>query len=231
MDPDDTDIVRTPTKAPPFSKMDIDSPPTDSYDDLPTHAGHSHLNLPHFSASFPLPFRVLTLVGLEILLWAINLHVLTSLGVDVGCALDLSEDESGVGADATTTDDIGSHPSIDGEKRPSVLFDGTEDLPQTSRIVRLNSPIPSNNPSSYRLPLRRTRRRTDLHPPIYTLFGVYTLWVALGWAGFRYLAGKGGEDEMDKSRWVIGVIVGGVVLGLTWRRGFLARSERMGLLR
>lgn len=228
--------------------MDIDSPPSNSYDDLPLspaqHAGHSHINLPHFSASFPLPFRVLTLVGLEILLWAVNLHVLTILGVDAGGALDLSQDienEQDRGDDENIND--GSLTDEEDEEKPRVLFDGDlnnePELP-ASRIIRLDSPSPSTpsflppNTSSRRTS-RRTRRRTDLHRPIYMLFAIYTLWVGMGWTAFRYATGQaeGGEEEveMDRFRWVIGVIVGGLLVGLTWKRGFLARSERMGLLR
>lgn len=40
-------------------------------------------------ASFPLPFRVLVLVGLGILGWATNLHVLQAYNVDVLWAMDL----------------------------------------------------------------------------------------------------------------------------------------------
>ena len=66
--------------------MDIDSPP--SVPDHP-HTGHNHLiNLPSFSASFPLPFRVLFLVGLAQLLWAANLHILHILGLDTAWILD-----------------------------------------------------------------------------------------------------------------------------------------------
>jgi len=43
-----------------------------------------------FSAVFPLPFRVLSLVGLGGLCWATNLHILVSLGVDSAQALQIS---------------------------------------------------------------------------------------------------------------------------------------------
>lgn len=42
------------------------------------------------STSFPLPFRVLFLIGLGILGWATNLHGLHLLGIDAGSALELS---------------------------------------------------------------------------------------------------------------------------------------------
>ena len=43
-----------------------------------------------FSAAFPLPFRVLCLVGLGILGWATNLHGLYLWNVDAAAALDLN---------------------------------------------------------------------------------------------------------------------------------------------
>jgi hypothetical protein len=68
--------------------MDIDSPPTDSY-----HPTHSHITLPSLSASFPLPFRVLFLLGFALLLWATNLHVLSKLGLDTSWILDFRDVE------------------------------------------------------------------------------------------------------------------------------------------
>ena len=56
--------------------MDIDSP-----DASPEGLVSS------FSAVFPLPFRVLSLVGLGGLCWATNLHILDWLGVDAAQAL------------------------------------------------------------------------------------------------------------------------------------------------
>lgn len=68
--------------------MDIDTPGAGS--------GDLSLPLPEFSASFPLPFRVLFLVGLAILLWAVNLHVLSLLGLDVSWALDIRDGDDAV---------------------------------------------------------------------------------------------------------------------------------------
>jgi hypothetical protein len=42
-----------------------------------------------FDGIFPLPFRVFFLFGLGIILWAANLHILGSEGVDVATVLDL----------------------------------------------------------------------------------------------------------------------------------------------
>ena len=47
-----------------------------------------------FAASFPLPFRVLCLIGMGILGWATNLHGMALFGVDAVSALDIrSHDE------------------------------------------------------------------------------------------------------------------------------------------
>jgi hypothetical protein len=69
--------------------MDIDSPV--SIPDAPPLPGHSHLNLPTFSSSFPLAFRVFFLVGLAQLLWAVNLHILHLLGLDPAWILDFRD--------------------------------------------------------------------------------------------------------------------------------------------
>lgn len=45
------------------------------------------------TAAFPLPFRVLFLIGVGILGWATNLHGLDVLGVDTVTAMDLRTDE------------------------------------------------------------------------------------------------------------------------------------------
>ena len=239
--------------------MDIGEPPSNSYDDLtlndPHHVGHTHLNLPAFSTAYPLPFRVLTLIGLEILLWAINLHVLTSLGIDAAGALDLTDEHP----DALILDQADR--AEGGEEK--VLFDEIYESHrssvdgsnlQASRIIRLDSPSPTStnihlHPRAHSLPhvglstssinnsdslfsrRRPLRRRTDLHQPIYSVFILYTLWVGLGWLAFRYASGGSAED-MDGARWIIGVIVVGLGVGMTWRKtGFFARNERMGMLR
>jgi hypothetical protein len=46
-----------------------------------------------FTISFPLPFRVLFLVGMGILGWATNLHCLELLGIDTTSALELRAPE------------------------------------------------------------------------------------------------------------------------------------------
>jgi hypothetical protein len=48
------------------------------------------------NSSFPLPYRVLCLIGLGMLGWAINLHVLDSCGVDVISTMALRTETSSV---------------------------------------------------------------------------------------------------------------------------------------
>lgn len=84
--------------------MDIDNPPP-----LVTP---SHVILPTFSASFPVPFRVLVLVGLAILLWAVNLHVLWLLGIDAEWALSVPPQAKSANGH-----------ELDSASRPVVLFE------------------------------------------------------------------------------------------------------------
>ncbi|KAF8608987.1 EXS-domain-containing protein [Ceratobasidium sp. AG-I] len=53
-----------------------------------------HLDLPVFHTSFPLPYRVLLLIGLGIFYWASNLHVLHLLGIDTVWVLDIRRDKA-----------------------------------------------------------------------------------------------------------------------------------------
>lgn len=54
-----------------------------------------------FVIGFPLPFRVLCLVGLGILGWATNLHGLSLFGIDAASALDLHTTHAGLGTPIT----------------------------------------------------------------------------------------------------------------------------------
>jgi hypothetical protein len=53
----------------------------------PQGANSASLSVPSFYTTFPLPYRVLFLVGLGILLWALNLHILHLLGLNTGFIL------------------------------------------------------------------------------------------------------------------------------------------------
>ncbi|KAK9900040.1 EXS-domain-containing protein [Cystobasidium minutum MCA 4210] len=57
-------------------------------DDLDALAALSSVSI-SLSASFPLPFRILVLVSLGALCWALNLHVLHLMGIDTAVVLDI----------------------------------------------------------------------------------------------------------------------------------------------
>lgn len=95
--------------APPSLEESVPQAGSQHLHGLGSHNGHTHLlELPPLSASFPLPFRVLTLVGLAIFLWATNLHILHLLGINVPKALDFRDTQE-------DDDDVDVFPST-GEK-------------------------------------------------------------------------------------------------------------------
>ncbi|EJT45180.1 protein-ER retention-related protein [Trichosporon asahii var. asahii CBS 2479] len=129
--------------------MDIDTPPPDL----------SPLPLPEFSASFPLPFRVLFLIGFAILLWAVNLHVLSALGLDVSWVLDIRDGD-------------------DGDYNVDLDTPLPMTTPDASRSASPAHMGPVSRPES-----------TKLYGPVYRLFLLYTLWVGGGWLLFRFITG------------------------------------------
>ena len=90
--------------------MDIDSVPATLPDPTSPHGTTHHLNLPSFSSSFPLPFRVLFLVGLAQLLWATNLHILHLLGLDTSWILDFRDQDENIELRELSAGDIGDAP-------------------------------------------------------------------------------------------------------------------------
>ncbi|KAL7420046.1 protein-ER retention protein [Cryptotrichosporon argae] len=175
--------------------MDIDSPPTDTYSSVP----HTHINLPTFSSSFPLPFRVLFLVGLAQLLWAANLHVLHLLGIDVAWVLDIRSDDPDPPLELDTLDPRNPHGAL-----------GEPDTP----VRAAASP-----------PLRVASGR--VYQPVYQLFALYAAWVGGGWLVFR-LVTQSDHETMERWRWFVGVIALGAIAGVVtpWQ-GVGARERRL----
>jgi len=192
----------------------------------PHPATPAPLPLPEFSASFPLPFRVLFLVGLAILLWAANLHVLALLGIDVSWVLDIRDgddaDVLGVDADRHATFDI--------------LDNGDDDE------QRLKSSSNSKHASPTRTPARTptlTPRRTPtpslgvprppsvrLYGPVYRLFVAYTAWCFGGWLVFRLIT-AGDTVQMERFRGLVALVcLGPIVAALVPLRGYGARERR-----
>ncbi|WVF69765.1 hypothetical protein IAT40_004544 [Kwoniella sp. CBS 6097] len=93
--------------------MDIDSPPSPEYPTGTDASPHKHIHLPGFSSSFPLPFRVLFLIGLAQLLWAVNLHVLHLLGLDTSWILDLRDEPDLVDPDSPTITSLAEEGDIE----------------------------------------------------------------------------------------------------------------------
>ncbi|ORY30353.1 EXS family-domain-containing protein [Naematelia encephala] len=164
--------------------MDIDSPPAPLADALPS--SHAQFHLPTFSKTFPLPFRVLFLVGLAQLLWAVNLHVLHLLNLDTAWILDIRDDNP---------------------DPPGLELD-TLGIPEDN-VVQLDTPGRQRTmaaPKSLRVD------SGSLYGPIYKLFLVYTAWVGGGWFLFRWLTDGDGE-LMERYRALVAVIGIGVGVG------------------
>lgn len=204
--------------------MDIDSPPSNSIPDILQPDPHSHVLLPSFSASFPLPFRVLFLVGLATLLWAVNLHVLSIIGIDMSWVLDLRDDPGG-GISLDESDDGGE------------LAEQGMQLEIPSRLQQLaNTTTTTTSLNEPDTPIRLTNTRivrpsaNKLHGPMYKLFLMYCAWVGTAWVLFRYVSGEE-EEAMERWRVIPGLAMVGVVAGVTvpWR-GIVER-ERVGFRR
>ncbi|KAK8847440.1 hypothetical protein IAR55_005298 [Kwoniella newhampshirensis] len=236
--------------------MDIDSPPSPELINDP-HSTHKHLQLPSFSASFPLPFRVLFLIGLAQLLWAINLHVLSWLGLDTSWILDLREavdvdpPSSVVGEGGSLALDIGEEADLlvggggaggrvielSERPHPHPHFAIATTTRSLGSAISLSSepdqmpdtPVRPRNPPSG---TGRTVRpqSSKLHGPIYKLFLLYTAWCGGGWVLFRVLSG-GVEEEMEKWRVVPGLLALGVgaAVVVPWRG--VGERERAGMRR
>lgn len=173
--------------------MDIDTPPPIPATD--PHAGHKHLALPPFSASFPLPFRVLFLIGLAQLLWAINLHVLHLVGIDTSWILDFRDEE-------------------EEELKDSIPGTEMDHLPSSNGGLEAESSLRERSRGSE--PSRRESGK--LYQPVYKLFLLYSAWVGAGWLVFRLVTGADAET-MEVYRGSVALVALGPVLGILvpWR--------------
>ena len=186
--------------------MDIDAPPS-IHDE---HAGHNHLTLPPFSAAFPLPFRVLFLIGLAQLLWAVNLHVFHLLGLDTSWILNLYDADEGEGAESSGMGGVVDLDEHSAHEVDSVTL--TRGRPTVSTASR-------GRPESGKL-----------FQPVYKLCVLYSAWVGGGWAVFRLVTGARPE-AMERYRGLVAVVALGPVLGalIPWRG--VGERERTALRR
>ncbi len=181
--------------------MDIDSPPIVPATD--PHAGHKQLSLPPFSASFPLPFRVLFLIGLAQLLWAVNLHVLHLIGLDTSWILDFRD--------------------VDEPEPPQLGMEMDHLAPGLGGVdgeipIRPGSVV-TGRPESGKL-----------YQPVYKLFLLYSAWVGGGWMVFRLVTGAD-PDSMELYRGFVAVVALGPVVGalVPWRG--IGERERTAMRR
>lgn len=216
--------------------MDIDVPNEPSFPDPTSPIGSSpgsdsssypgSLQLPGFSASFPLPFRVLTLVGFAILLWAINLHVLSILGVDTvsafGIKHQVGEEEEDLqdGLGISLNHLSSSYPDEDEEEDEDDQNRQQHDQLHP-RLIILNTPL---------LSMTRSPRATSssLYKPVYFLFLCYTTWVGSGWVFFRWITG-GEIESMERWRGVVAVVALGAGVGIVVPWNGVGRKERRAL--
>ncbi|KAL1411491.1 protein-ER retention protein [Vanrija albida] len=195
--------------------MDIDTPPEAVEVITP-------LELPEFSAGFPLPFRVLFLVGLAMLLWAVNLHVLHLLGLDSSWILDIRDSDDALG-------DLTSPPvgAVDAGEVDLAL--DTLSLPPASAAAHiaphvrhaLDSPRANTPPPAAARP-----PSAKLYGPVYRLFLAYAAWCLAGWAVFRAITGDK-TDKMEAWRGLVGFIALAPLAAalLPWR-GIAYRERR-----
>ncbi|WVQ98093.1 hypothetical protein IAU59_005215 [Kwoniella sp. CBS 9459] len=234
--------------------MDIDSPPSPEYPTGTDASPHKHIQLPGFSSSFPLPFRVLFLIGLAQLLWAVNLHVLHWLGLDTSWILDLRDEPNLVNPDSPTISSLAEEGDIElsqslppaqlssSSANPSSgystrfradeisLDDEHDDQPDTPIRPRTRHSPNANGPSSISGGRITRPPSSKLHKGVYQLFLLYTAWCGGGWVLFRWLSGGVAED-MEKWRVIPGLLaVGvGVAVAVPWRG--VGERERAGLRR
>ncbi|WVW78401.1 hypothetical protein I302_100355 [Kwoniella bestiolae CBS 10118] len=195
--------------------MDIDSPPSPFNPDVTQNSPHKHLELPGFSSSFPLPFRVLFLIGLAQLLWAVNLHVLHVLGLDISWILDLRDDHDP------------DPPPVGEEGEIELSVPG----PKGTMTISLDDELEPDTPIRARQSERIVRPPSNkLHGPVYKLFMLYGAWCGSGWVIFRLLS-NGVEDEMERWRVIPGLLWLGILAGVfvPWRG--VGERERAGLRR
>jgi hypothetical protein len=196
--------------------MDIDSP-SDFLDPHAHDGHHHHLMLPPLSASFPLPFRVLVLIGFSILLWATNLHVLHLLGIDVGWILDFRD-----------APEVRQHVSNEDGEVAEMGFLNVADT-DIDTGTGADTETKTDHTTVASLAMSPQGQRVDsakLHQPIYRMFLLYSAWVGGGWLLFRGVTG-GQVDSMERWRGLVAVVIIGAAGGafLPWR-GVGARERR-----
>ena len=188
--------------------MDIDSPLEISLDDSTHSHGHYHLTVPSFSTSFPLPYRVLFLIFLGTLLWALNLHILNSLGIDTSWIL-------GIRRSSASTSQVVLPPSSSDDDGGS--SDQDDQLESSAGLLGVLGEGEGGSAWA---------KGKDVYGAVYGLVGAFGGWSLVGWFVFRWLSGGEEEEEMDKWRGLPFLTALGVVVGVWMPYGGLWRRER-----
>ncbi|KAG8900377.1 hypothetical protein FRB99_006100 [Tulasnella sp. 403] len=158
------------------------------------------------SAFVPLPFRVLLLVGLGIICWATNLHILHRLGIDTSSVFETRTEKIMLSTPPTP--------------RPPLLVNLASSSPPLS-------PLPTHlHPPLSRYPIPHSLfTPSKLYPPIYRLFLTYAAWVLSCYSVFN-LAVNGDMQRMDQYRSIIALASIAVVGGLFCPFNVFQRRER-----
>lgn len=177
------------------------------------HQGHYHLvDLPPLSASFPLPFRVLTLVGLAIFLWGSNLQILHSLGINPAKALGFQ-----------TGPDLGLDPAEEGLDLDTLGGTDLDGIGGEEGVIKSSGVGVS---VSVGREYESGTKGGSGHKIVYKIGLIYSAWVAGGWLLFRLVSG-GEVERMESCRGVVGLVMIGAALGaLVPYRGVGERERR-----
>lgn len=167
-----------------------------------------------FSAFFPPPYRVLLLASIGLLLFAINVKVLQSKGIDLFALFRADEVEKKRLPPAAATS-FGFHRSNTGASTQygsyhNVGAGSSTSISDEDRETLLPIAKPSNTPNNTAGGLLTTK-------PLFT-FGIFQLvWSLLGWASYRfYIESLTGDPKGRHAQALQGFSVTGAFLALLW---------------
>ena len=169
--------------------------------DAPEPVGHYHLTVPSFGVSFPLPYRVLFLVFLGVLLWALNLHLLHLLNIDTSWILAIRR------RSASSLSPGGTHLAL------ASSDDSSDD----------EAGEHAEGGSGW-------AKARDVYGAVYGLVGVIGAWCLGGWLLFRWLSGGEEEEEMDRWRALPFLTAAGVVAGVWMPYAGVWKRERVAFV-
>lgn len=172
-----------------------------------------------FSAFFPPPYRVLLLASIGLLLFAINVQVLHSKGIDLFALFKADSAEKRRSIPTTTN---GYHRNTAGA---STQYGSYHNAGSSSTSTN------DENGSAGILPT--TNRASDANAAVLTakpLFGFGTIqlfWALVGWASYRfYVDSLTGDPKGRHAQALQGIAVSGAFLALFWPGNVLFKPMR-----